>query len=108
MKHLLAFFLSALPMIGFSQPATTIQDGAVTVLTFNEQKVVSLAEAIPEDKYDWRPAEGVRSVGEVLLHLSAANYFLFMQAGVPLPEGVNPMSMETDIKGKSNIIEEVR
>ncbi|MDX1478343.1 MAG: DinB family protein [Saprospiraceae bacterium] len=107
MKHLTTILLLILPGIGFAQ-ATTIQDGAVSLLTFNEQKVVSLAEAIPADKYDWRPEKGVRSVGEVLLHLAAANYFLFMQAGVPVPEGINPMSMESDIKGKEKIIDEVK
>jgi len=34
-------------------------------------KLILLAEAIPADKYTWRPAEGVRSVSEVLLHVSA-------------------------------------
>ena len=41
-----------------------------------EQKIMSLARAIPADKYNWRPAEGVRSVGEVLLHIAADNYLL--------------------------------
>jgi len=30
-------------------------------------KIVQLAEAIPAEKYAWRPAEGVRSVAEVLM-----------------------------------------
>src|SRR6266404_1741419 len=32
-----------------------------------EKKSVSLAEAIPEEKYTWRPGEGVRSIGEVYM-----------------------------------------
>ena len=32
-------------------------------------KIMALANAIPEDKYGWRPAPGVRSVSEVLMHL---------------------------------------
>jgi len=38
--------------------------------------MMGLARDIPVEKYDWRPAAGVRSIGEVLLHLSADNYLL--------------------------------
>jgi uncharacterized damage-inducible protein DinB len=41
-----------------------------------EKKVMGLARAIPADKYGWRPGEGVRSVGEVLMHVAADNYLL--------------------------------
>ena len=46
-----------------------------------EGKLVSLAEAIPQDKYDWRPMEGVRSVSEVLKHVAGANFSLFQFVG---------------------------
>lgn len=39
-----------------------------------EEKVVGLAEAIPADKYGWRPAPGVRSVSEALMHIASAHY----------------------------------
>jgi uncharacterized damage-inducible protein DinB len=41
-----------------------------------EKKVVGLARAIPADKFGWRPGQGVRSVGEVLMHVAADNYLL--------------------------------
>jgi uncharacterized damage-inducible protein DinB len=41
-----------------------------------ESKMLGLARAIPEDKYSWRPAAGVRSIGEVLLHVAADNYLI--------------------------------
>ncbi|MCY4674427.1 MAG: DinB family protein [Bacteroidetes bacterium] len=37
-------------------------------------KLHALGEAIPEDLHDWRPAEGIRSVLEVLNHVSDANF----------------------------------
>lgn len=37
-------------------------------------KFVALANAIPADKYSWRPAPGVRSVGETLQHVAAEYY----------------------------------
>lgn len=51
-----------------------------------EEKMVSLAEAIPASSYDWRPAEGVRSVSEVLVHVAADNWFFPTAVGVPAPE----------------------
>jgi len=33
-------------------------------------KLTALAEAIPADKFSWRPAPGVRSVSEVLMHMT--------------------------------------
>jgi uncharacterized damage-inducible protein DinB len=38
-----------------------------------ETKVMGLAKAVPEEKYSWRPAPGVRSFGEVFLHIAATN-----------------------------------
>ena len=50
-----------------------------------EQKLTGLANAIPAEKYSWRPAEGVRSVGEVFQHVAADNYLLPAFAGVAPP-----------------------
>ena len=41
-----------------------------------EQKAVALAKAIPEEKYDWRPGPGVRSIREVCLHLAYGNQLM--------------------------------
>ena len=40
-----------------------------------QSKFLALAEAIPADKYSWRPAPGVRSVGEVFMHVASEYYF---------------------------------
>ncbi len=42
-----------------------------------EDKFTRLAEAIPADKFAWRPTPDVRSFAEVFLHVSAANYNLY-------------------------------
>jgi uncharacterized damage-inducible protein DinB len=56
-------------------------------------KLVELAGAIPEKKYSWRPEKGVRSVAEVLRHVTAANYGLPMFIGVAPPAGA-PVTKE--------------
>jgi len=48
----------------------------LTDVTEVEKKMMGLARALPADKYAWRPGQGVRSVGEVLLHVAGDNYLL--------------------------------
>ena len=43
-------------------------------VTYYEQRYTRLAETMPAEKYAWRPARGVRSVGEVFAHIAIANY----------------------------------
>jgi uncharacterized damage-inducible protein DinB len=58
-----------------------------------EKKMIDLARAIPAEKFGWRPAEGVRSVSEVVLHVASDNYFIPALGGVAAPA-------ETGIKGE--------
>jgi uncharacterized damage-inducible protein DinB len=50
-----------------------------------QTKLVGLARAMPADKYTWSPGEGVRSVGEVFLHVASDNYLLPTTVGVTPP-----------------------
>ena len=68
-----------------------------------EDKLTSLAEAVPAEKFSWRPAEGVRSVGEVYMHVAAGNYFLMGFVGVKAPEGTG-LTMEKEITEKKAVI----
>jgi uncharacterized damage-inducible protein DinB len=60
------------------------------------RQITQLAEAIPADKYGWRPAPGVRSVSEVIMHLSIANYFLLAQTGAKPPVDLTKLGKEPD------------
>lgn len=65
-------------------------------------KIVQLAEAIPAEKYAWRPADGVRSVGEVVGHVAGGNYFLMGMTGAQPPAGA-PQNME-QMTAKADLI----
>jgi uncharacterized damage-inducible protein DinB len=54
--------------------ATLVTDLVSSVGTL-ETKIVDLAMAIPDSKYDWKPQDA-RSVRQVLLHVAADNYLL--------------------------------
>ena len=56
-----------------------------TTSTTLRGKFVGLAEAFPQDKYTWRPMEGVRSVSEVLM-LAAMEGYSF----IPTSFGAKP------------------
>ena len=59
-----------------------------------EDKFMQLAEAIPEEGYDWRPMEGVRSFREVFIHIAADNWAP-VSIGVPAPEDI-PVTNDSD------------
>lgn len=65
-------------------------------LAFVGGRTVDLAEAIPQDKYGWRPMEGVRSVSEAIAHIAGANYFFAGRLGTPAPEGVDVSNLEKE------------
>jgi peptidylprolyl isomerase len=48
-----------------------------------EKQVLGLARAIPDEKYGWRPAPGVRSVKEALLHIAFGNRLLLHVLDAP-------------------------
>jgi uncharacterized damage-inducible protein DinB len=69
-----------------------------------EDKFTRLAEAIPADKYSWRPTPDVRSFAEVFLHVSAANYNLYKLVGTPPPTGFDVKSLEKSTSDKGKVI----
>ncbi|MBT8237026.1 MAG: DinB family protein [Croceitalea sp.] len=90
-----------------AQDDMIVQGTIKAVLAQNQGQVIQLAEAFSEEQYNWRPMEGVNSVGEALTHVAAANYYLAMKMGFPPPEDVDMMKM-SEITGKKNIIAAVK
>jgi uncharacterized damage-inducible protein DinB len=48
---------------------------------------LALAKAVPEEKYKWRPMEGVRSFGEVFAHMAGSTLLFCSYNGVKPPAG---------------------
>src|SRR5258706_260415 len=69
-----------------------------------EKKIVDLADAMPAEKYSWRPMEGVRSVSEVYMHIAGANYLLPTFIGAKSPEGLD-RDMEKKVTEKPKVVE---
>jgi uncharacterized damage-inducible protein DinB len=83
--------------------ALTLQD-----LKDSEAKLTALAEAIPADKYGWRPAEGVRSVSEVLMHVANANFFFPTFWGVQPPASVKGQDLEKSVTEKAKVVQTLK
>jgi len=73
----LAAFAAALPAsTALAQQTSTLTADLLADIGQVERKLVGLALAIPEEKFGWRPGEGVRSVSEVVMHVAADNYLI--------------------------------
>lgn len=73
-----------------------------------EDKFTRLADAIPAEKYSWRPAPDVRSFAEVFLHVSAANYNVYKLVGTPPPPGLDIKTLEKSTTDKTKVIATLR
>lgn len=89
--------------VATAQDDMMVQGTIKGILQQNQGQVIQLAEAFSESQYDWRPMEGVNSVGEALLHVAGGNYFLGSKIGIAPPDDVDMMNL-SKITGKENII----
>ncbi len=96
----LSLFAIALPAALAAQTAAPPADAAkaeyLAVYDETATKLKQLAEAIPEAKYGWSPAKGVRTVGQVVGHVAGAQYLFMRTAGMAMPAGA-PMA-ENDLE----------
>ena len=88
---------------GASAPATGFRADFLGLLDEVSKQIVDLAEAVPADKYGWRPAPGVRSISEVYMHIVGGNSYL------PSFMGVKPMpgterGMEKTVTDKAKVV----
>ena len=70
--------------------------------------LLSIAEAIPADKYAWRPAPGVRSVSEVLMHIAQSNFYLLSVTGPKMPHELERNDVEKTIVSKPEVMAYLR
>jgi uncharacterized damage-inducible protein DinB len=103
-----------IPIIALSAQVNPYKEGTPGVTGYRsevlaevmiqEDKFLRLAEAVPADKFTWRPAPDVRSFAEVFLHVSAANYNLYKLVGTPPPTGVDLKGLEKSTPDKAKVI----
>ena len=99
-----ALVLFVLPAAAQDYIENGIRGELVAGITDSYDKIVDLAQAIPEDRFAWRPAENVRSVREVLLHVIGSSYYLTKVAGTPYPDGLDLRAMDAELVSKDDVV----
>ncbi len=87
--------------------------GSVTDSFLKQSKRVqgqmeALLGAIPQDKFNWRPMEGVRSIAESFMHAGGGNYLLAVPLGGTAPSGFEESAYEKSLTDKAQILEALR
>jgi uncharacterized damage-inducible protein DinB len=95
--------IAAVPARG-ADPATGFRGEYIAEVDAVGKKLLDLSNAMPADKYSWRPAPGIRSVAEVYVHVAGGNYLIPSFMGVKPPEGIN-REMEKTITEKGKVVD---
>jgi uncharacterized damage-inducible protein DinB len=77
-------------------------------VSYYEQRYERLADAIPAEKYPWRPSEGVRSIGEVYMHVVTSNYGFAKMLGTPYPAGLDPKALVASVNDKTKVLQALK
>lgn len=82
--------------ISFAEQPIFVQE-FMGQIDFVKGRLMQLAEAMPEESYSWTPGEGVRSVGEVYVHVAQSNYYMLSLVKGEKPD-MSVGSIESDKK----------
>ncbi len=93
----------AVPRLSAQDPLDGLWQGYDGEWRHVSKQLVALAEAIPADKYAWRPAPGVRSTSEVFMHIVMANFYLLSVTGPKMPPDLK-MNAEKIVISKPEVI----
>jgi len=87
----------------FAQEAPDVFQGYEGEWNHVSGQLISLAEAMPQDKFAWRPATGVRSTSEVYMHIVRANFLMLNAIGSKMPSDLKD-GMGTTVTSKADVI----
>ena len=99
---------------GAQQPAPTVASVLDREISSIEKQVVEVAEAMPEDRFNFSPEslnipggeyKGVRSFAVQVKHVASSNYFIWSPlTGDKVPENIKDGNGPVDLKSKADII----
>lgn len=96
------------PAVASAAPTVGFRAEFLEEVNYYEQRYTRLAEAMPAEKYIWRPAEGVRPVGEVFTHIIAANYGSARALGTAPPAGFDFKSLTAISGDKPKVLQALK
>jgi len=112
------FFVSLLLILGMagtttaqstdsSAPSYDLKAQALLDLEGVQKKFVDLANAVPADKFAWKPSEDTRSFAEVLMHVAGERYQILRLMGATPPADFNGKIFEKSTTDKAQVIAEL-
>jgi uncharacterized damage-inducible protein DinB len=90
-----------------SAPSYDMKAQALLDMERVQKKFVDLANAMPADKFAWKPAEDTRSFAEVLTHVAGERYQILRLMGATPPADFNGKTFEKSTTNKAQIIAEL-
>lgn len=102
---LMAAVLGVRALYGQADPLEGVWQGYDGEWVHVSRQLVALAEAIPPEKFAWRPGSGVRSTSEVVMHVAIANFYLLSITGPKMPADLKSAAMEKTVTAKTEVIE---
>ncbi|MDH4070159.1 MAG: DinB family protein [Ignavibacteria bacterium] len=109
-RMIFTVLLTALPVL-----QAIAQDGKADMTGFRAEfngmfsheaeKVLQLLDAMPDEKFSWRPSEGVRSVGETYMHIAVTNVFLPSLISGEMVDVEGLMKKEKEVTSKADVRE---
>src|SRR5215471_11716331 len=120
MKKLHLLFVSSVLLVGSAiatgqqrpEPPKTVPDSINLIWKSVEQDFTSLAEAMPEDKWSFKPAQGefkdVRTFGEQVKHVACANEAWAKQIAGKKPPARCDLGGPNSAKSKAEIMAYLR
>jgi uncharacterized damage-inducible protein DinB len=106
-KRLIVFLLLSAATLMAQKPEFLegLGQGYAGEWTHASRQIVALAEAIPAEKYSWRPAANVRSTGEVFMHIAGTNFFLLKRMGHKVPADFESVDVDKVAMDKAKVID---
>jgi len=105
---------AAAPQSQASQTPLTLASSVDRDISAVEKQILDVAEAMPEEKFNFTPEslnipggdyKGVRSFAVQLKHVAASNYFIWSPlTGDKLPEGLKDGNGPANLKTKAEIV----
>jgi uncharacterized damage-inducible protein DinB len=102
------------PKPATTTPTPTLASMVDDEITAIERQIIDVAEAMPEDKYNFSPDslnllgddyKGVRTFALQVKHVAASNYFIWSTlTGDKLPDNLKDGNGPTDLKTKADIL----
>lgn len=88
-------------------PSYDMKAQSLVDLQIVQKKIVDLANAVPADKFGWRPSEDSRTFAEVFLHVAAERYQILGLMGAQGPANFEGKKFEKSTTDKARIVDEL-